>query len=57
MISRPAFRLAVLTVALGALPAVASAQSQPFQPLEAPQRWKVDIGGGFVRGFSVSGDK
>uniref|UniRef100_A0A0N4ZZD0 PE-PGRS family protein n=1 Tax=Parastrongyloides trichosuri TaxID=131310 RepID=A0A0N4ZZD0_PARTI len=57
MISRSAFRLALLTVALGALPAVASAQSQPFQPLEAPQTWKVDIGGGFVRGFSVSGDK
>lgn len=57
MISRSAFRLALLTVALGALPAVASAQSQPFQPVEAPQTWKVDVGGGFVRGFSVSGDK
>jgi len=57
MISRSAFRLALLTAILGGLPAVASAQSQPFRPLEAPQTWKVDIGGGFVRGFSVSGDK
>lgn len=57
MISRSARRLALLTAALIGLPAVAMAQSQPFVPVETPQTWKVDIGGGFVRGFSVSGDK
>jgi len=57
MIFRPAFRLALLTAAFAGLPAAALAQSQPFQPVEAPQTWKVDVGGGFVRGFSVSGDK
>jgi len=57
MIFRSAFRLALLTAAFAGLPAAALAQSQPFQPVEAPQTWKVDVGGGFVRGFSVSGDK
>src|SRR5690606_20536474 len=57
MIFRFAFRLALLTAAFAGLPAAALAQSQPFQPVEAPQTWKVDVGGGFVRGFSVSGDK
>lgn len=57
MIFCPAFRLALLTAAFAGLPAAALAQSQPFQPVEAPQTWKVDVGGGFVRGFSVSGDK
>ncbi|HAD85269.1 MAG TPA: structural protein MipA [Brevundimonas sp.] len=57
MIFRSPFRLALLTAAFAGLPAAALAQSQPFQPVEAPQTWKVDVGGGFVRGFSVSGDK
>ena len=57
MIFRSTFRLALLTAAFAGLPAAALAQSQPFQPVEAPQTWKVDVGGGFVRGFSVSGDK
>lgn len=57
MIFRSAFRLALLTAAFAGLPAATLAQSQPFQPVEAPQTWKVDVGGGFVRGFSVSGDK
>jgi len=57
MIFRSTVRLALLTAAFAGLPAAALAQSQPFQPVEAPQTWKVDVGGGFVRGFSVSGDK
>lgn len=57
MIFRSTVRLALLTAAFAGLPAVALAQSQPFQPVETPQTWKVDVGGGFVRGFSVSGDK
>lgn len=57
MIFRSTFSLALLTAAFASLPAAALAQSQPFQPVEAPQTWKVDVGGGFVRGFSVSGDK
>ncbi|MEC4630047.1 hypothetical protein VSS86_20195, partial [Bacillus safensis] len=57
MTSSSALRLALLTVALTGAPAAALAQSQPFVPIEKPQTWKVDIGGGFVRGFSVSGDK
>jgi outer membrane scaffolding protein for murein synthesis (MipA/OmpV family) len=57
MIFRSTVRLALLTAAFAGLPAAALAQSQPFQPVETPQTWKVDVGGGFVRGFSVSGDK
>lgn len=34
----------------------ALAQSQPYEQVEAPKTWKVDIGGGFVRGFSATGD-
>ncbi|MBN9481632.1 MAG: MipA/OmpV family protein [Bordetella sp.] len=57
MIFRSALRPALLIAVFAGLPAAALAQSQPFQPVEAPQTWKVDVGGGFVRGFSVSGDK
>lgn len=56
MIAHSRLRLALLTAALVGLPAVAAAQSQPFQPVEAPQTWKVDIGGGVVRGFSATGN-
>lgn len=37
-------------------PSLAMAQAQPFEAVEAPKTWKVDVGGGFVRGFSPSGD-
>ena len=56
MISRTNLRLALLTVAVAGLPVSAMAQSQPFIPAEAPQTWKVDIGGGVVRGFSATGN-
>lgn len=56
MISRTNLRLALLTVAVAGLPVAAMAQSQPFIPAEAPQTWKVDIGGGVVRGFSATGN-
>ena len=56
MTSRTTLRLALLTAALAGLPAAALAQAQPFQPVEAPQTWKVDIGGGVVRGFSATGN-
>lgn len=49
--------LAVATFSALALSAgLAHAQSQPFESVEAPKTWKVDVGGGFVRGFSASGD-
>lgn len=34
----------------------ALAQSQPYEQVEAPKTWKVDVGGGFVYGFSATGD-
>ncbi|AYG96314.1 MipA/OmpV family protein [Brevundimonas naejangsanensis] len=56
MPSSVAFRLAVLSVALVSLPASSAlGQSQPFAAVETPRTWKVDVGGGVVRGFSVSG--
>lgn len=51
----PAARAAVLAFAVLSLPGAALAQAQPFEAVEAPQTWKVDIGGGAVRGFSVTG--
>lgn len=46
-------------IALGActlVSAQAMAQSQPYEQVETPKTWKVDMGGGFVRGFSATGD-
>ena len=34
----------------------ALAQSQPYEVVEASKTWKVDVGGGFVRGFRATGD-
>ena len=45
----PAFALAT------AVAAPAFSQSMPFEQVEAPTTWKVDAGGGFVRGFSATG--
>lgn len=56
MPSRFACRLAVFaSAAFLTLPAVALAQAQPFETVERPQTWKVDLGGGVVRGFSATG--
>jgi len=46
--------LAAAVVTLAA--ASASAQSMPYEAVEAPTTWKVDIGGGVVRGFSATGN-
>ena len=47
----------VFATALFALPAAAVlAQAQPYQAVETPKTWKVDIGGGVVRGFSATGN-
>lgn len=49
--------LAVATLsALAVSSGAAYAQSQPFEAVEAPTTWKVDVGGGFVKGFSATGD-
>lgn len=60
MTAHSPLRLALLAAALSvlpvsALPVSAMAQSQPFIPAETPQTWKVDVGGGVVRGFSATG--
>lgn len=34
----------------------ALAQSQPYEQVETPKTWRVDVGGGFVRGFSATGE-
>lgn len=38
-------------------PTLASAQTQPFRPLEAPKAWSANVGGGAVYGFSPTGKK
>ena len=38
-----------------AVAAPAFSQSMPYEQVEAPKTWKVDVGGGFVRGFSATG--
>ena len=49
--------LATLAFATATLAsAQALAQSQPYEQVEAPKTWKVDVGGGFVRGFSATGE-
>ncbi len=49
--------LAALAAALFALPAASAlAQSMPYEAVEAPTTWNVDIGGGVVRGFSATGN-
>ena len=50
------FRALVLTAAFSLSAGSAFAQSQPFEAVEAPTTWKVDIGGGMVRGFSATGN-
>ncbi len=49
--------LAVLVFsAVSLLAGQAFAQSQPYEQVEETKTWKVDVGGGFVRGFSATGD-
>ncbi|VTO11054.1 hypothetical protein [Brevundimonas vancanneytii] len=55
MTAHSPLRLALLAATLSVLPVSALAQSQPFIPAETPQTWKVDVGGGVVRGFSATG--
>ena len=51
-------RALALAAALIGLPATSAlAQSQPFEAVEAPTTWKLDVGGGVVRGFSATGAK
>lgn len=45
--------LSLASLALGA--GAALAQSQPYEAVEAPKTWKVDVGGGLVHGFSATG--
>lgn len=50
------FRALVLTAAFSLSAGSAFAQAQPYRQVEAPKTWKVDIGGGVVRGFSATGN-
>lgn len=34
----------------------AAAQSQPYEQVEAPSRWRVEVGGGVTHGFSATGN-
>ncbi len=43
-------------VALAAIAGPVFAQSQPYEQVEAPKTWRVDIGGGAVHGFSATGN-
>lgn len=50
-------RALALAAALIGLPATSVlAQSQPYAAVEAPKTWKLDVGGGVVRGFSATGN-
>lgn len=50
------FRALVLTAAVSLSAGSAFAQAQPYAQVEAPKTWKIDIGGGLVRGFSATGN-
>lgn len=51
------FTLALPILTAGILYAgAASAQSLPYEQVEAPARWKVDVGGGITHGFSATGN-
>lgn len=51
-------RTLALATALFGLPAASAfAQAQPYEAVEAARTWKVDVGGGMVRGFSATGAK
>lgn len=45
----------LLSLALASAAGSAMAQSQPFEEVEAPKTWRVDVGGGITHGFSATG--
>lgn len=53
----PPIKTLALIVAALILPAGAAlAQAMPYEPLETPRTWRVDVGGGAVHGFSPTGN-
>ena len=50
------FRTLVLSAAFAAVAGSALAQSQPYEQVEAPKTWRVDVGGGITHGFSATGN-
>lgn len=57
-LSRARSAVAPIALALAAClpPSAALAQAQPYEQVETPRTWKVDVGGGVVRGFSATGN-
>src|SRR5690606_18354285 len=49
---RTLFLSAVFAAAAGS----ALAQSQPYEQVEAPKTWRVEVGGGVTHGFSATGN-
>lgn len=52
----PVLRPLLLSVAFAAVAGSALAQSQPYEQVEAPKTWRVDVGGGITHGFSATGN-
>ncbi len=50
------FRTLLLSAAFAAVAGSALAQSQPYEEVEAPKTWRVDVGGGVTHGFSATGN-
>lgn len=50
------FRTLLLSAAFAAFAGSALAQSQPYEQVEAPRTWRVDVGGGVTHGFSATGN-
>lgn len=46
----------LLSVAFAAIAGSALAQSQPYEQVEAPKTWRVEVGGGITHGFSATGN-
>lgn len=49
-------RTLLLTTAFAAVAGSAFAQAQPYEPVEAPKTWRVEVGGGITHGFSPTGN-
>lgn len=52
----PVLRPLLLSVAFAAVAGSALAQSQPYEQVETPKTWRVDVGGGVTHGFSATGN-
>lgn len=50
------FRTLLLTAAFSAISGSAFAQALPYEQVEAPRTWRVDVGGGVTHGFSATGN-